>query len=346
MTRKTLSGTGAPGKKSARNAIVGAFLTVATAFSAPVLAADVVIGYQSMLNPWKSAIANEEALEKATGLDIEFRQFDSGAKIISALASGSVDVASAGSSPIAAGISRGLPIDLFWILENINDAEALVVREGSGITAPQDLKGKKIGVPFVSTTHFHTLFALEQFGISADDVELLNLQPNAIAAAWERGDIDAAFVWDPALGRIKESGRVLITSGDLSNWGKATFDGLVVTRSFASEHPEFLARLVNHIASLDEQYRSQAATLTPSSPLVKDIASVVGVEPEAVLPVLALYDFPASEAQLGEQWLGGGAAKALKFTSEFLAEQGKIPKALDDYSGHVRTDAVEAALKL
>jgi taurine transport system substrate-binding protein len=346
MSRKTTLSRSKSSKKSARNIILGTFLSAASVFSLPAFAADVVIGYQSMLNPWKSAIANEAALEKATGLDIEFRQFDSGAKVISALASGSVDIASAGSSPIAAGISRGLPIDLFWILENINDAEALVVREGSGINAPQDLKGKKIGVPFVSTTHFHTLFALEQFGISPDDVELLNLQPNAIAAAWERGDIDAAFVWDPALGRIKESGQVLITSGDLSNWGKATFDGLVVTKAFANEHPEFLARLVSHIASLDAQYRRQAAALTPSSPLVKDIASVVGVEPEAVLPVLALYDFPAPEAQLSEQWLGGGAAKALKFTSEFLAGQGKIPKALNDYSGHVRTDIVESAREL
>ena len=59
-------------------------------------------------------------------------------------------------------------------------------------------------MPFVSTTHFHTLFALEQFGIAPSDVQILNMQPDAIAAAWERGDIDAAFVWDPALGRIPE----------------------------------------------------------------------------------------------------------------------------------------------
>jgi taurine transport system substrate-binding protein len=93
-------------------------------------------------------------------------------------------------------VSRGLDIEVVWIYEDIASAEALVVRNGSGIMAPQDLKGKKLGVPFVSTTHFHTLFALEQFGLDPKDVKILNLQPNAIAAAWERGDIDAAFVWD------------------------------------------------------------------------------------------------------------------------------------------------------
>jgi taurine transport system substrate-binding protein len=90
------------------------------------------------------------------------------------MASGDVHIALAGSSPIAAGVSRGLPIKLFWITENINDAEALVVRNGSGIKTVQDLKGKKLGVPFVSTTHFHTLFALEVNKINPKDLKILN----------------------------------------------------------------------------------------------------------------------------------------------------------------------------
>ena len=144
------------------------------------------------------------------------------------MASGDMQVGVIGSSPLAAAVSRGVDLQLFWILDDINEAEALVVRNGSGIDKPADLKGKKLGVPFVSTTHFHTMFALEQWGIKPSEVQMLNMQPNQIAAAWERGDIDAAFVWDPALARIKQSGKVLITSGELSKKGKATFDGIAV----------------------------------------------------------------------------------------------------------------------
>ncbi|MCK5203386.1 MAG: ABC transporter substrate-binding protein, partial [Desulfobacterales bacterium] len=182
---------------------------------------EVTIGYQLVYNPHASAIL-DGTFEKATGYKIKWRKFDSGAKVINAMASGDVHICLAGSSPIAAGVSRGLDIELIYIYEDIASAEAMVVRNGSGIVSPQDLKGKKLGVPFVSTTHFHTLFALEQFGINPKEVKILNMQPNAIAAAWERGDIDAAFVWDPALGRIKKTGKVLITSGTLSTWGKAT----------------------------------------------------------------------------------------------------------------------------
>ena len=135
---------------------------------------EVTIGYQLVFNPHASAIL-DGVFEKATGYKIKWRKFDSGAKVINAMASGDVHISLAGSSPIAAGVSRGLDIELVWIYEDIGSAEALVVRNGSGIMSPQDLKGKKLGVPFVSTTHFHTLFALEQFGIDPKEVRILIL---------------------------------------------------------------------------------------------------------------------------------------------------------------------------
>ena len=63
---------------------------------------EVTIGYQLIYNPWKVAIANGD-FEKATGYKIDWRKFDSGAKVITAMASGDLQLALAGSSPIAAG---------------------------------------------------------------------------------------------------------------------------------------------------------------------------------------------------------------------------------------------------
>lgn len=318
-------------------------------FSQFASADTITIGYQGMMNPWKSVIA-EKQFEAETGMDVEWRRFDSGAKVITAMASGDIDIATAGSSPIAAAVNRGLDIELVWILENIDQAEALVVRDGSGISAPQDLKGKKIGVPFVSTTHFHMLFALEQFGLTEKEVQLINMQPNAIAAAWERGDIDGAFIWDPALGRIKESGHVLISSGDLSRWGKATFDGMVINKSFGEKQPEVVAKLIKLISDADTDYRTHKDSLTADSPMIKNIAKMTGGDAKNVAGVLALYQFPAITEQLSCAWLGcgkeGGAAKALQFTSEFLKQQGKVPALADDYSVFVNPSYAEAASKL
>ena len=299
----------------------------------------VTIGVQSMFAPWKDAIAQKQ-FEQATGWDIQWRNFDSGGDVMMAMASGDVQIGVAGSSPIAAAVSRGVDAQLFWVLDNIADAEALVVRNGSGIVAPQDLAGKTLAVPFVSTTHFHALFALEQFGLTGK-VKVINLQPSDIPAAWERGDIDAAFIWDPALGRLKQSGHVLLTSGQLTDWGKATFDGLVVDKQFAAANGPGMQAFTQVLQDSTANYVAAPKTWTAESPQVINVAKQSGAKPEEVPPVLALYQFPLASEQAGPTWLGGGAAKALAATAEFLKAQKKIPALLPDYSAAINPTFVQ-----
>ena len=310
--------------------------------------AEATVGFQRVYNPWKVAIADGR-FEEATGYRINWRKFDSGAKVIEALAAGEVQVALAGSSPISLGVSGGLAIQLFWIASDIGSAEALVARDGTGIVAPQDLRGKRLAVPFGSTTHFHALFALEQFGIAPDEVELVDMQPPSIASAWNRGEIDAAFVWDPALGSIKETGKVLITSGVLSSWGRATFDGMVVRTEFADRNPDFVCRFVQVIAEADEEYRSNPDSFNPGTASARKIATLVGGDDADVRAVLDLYRFPTLREQVSSSWLGGGAAggvaRALQFTSEFLFEQGRIDAVSPDYASAVSDGYVRAALE-
>ena len=301
----------------------------------------VTIGVQSMFAPWKDAIAQKQ-FEQATGWDIQWRNFDSGGDVMMAMASGDVQIGVAGSSPIAAAVSRGVDAQLFWILDNIADAEALVVRNGSGIVAPQDLVGKTLAVPFVSTTHFHALFALEQFGLTGK-VKVINLQPSDIPAAWERGDIDAAFIWDPALGRLKQSGHVLLTSGQLTDWGKATFDGLVVDKQFAAANAPGMQAFTQVLQDSTAGYVKAPKSWTADSPQVINVAKQSGAKPEEVPPVLALYQFPLASEQAGPTWLGGGAAKALAATAEFLKAQKKIPALLPDYSAAINPTFVQNA---
>ena len=303
----------------------------------------VTVGYQLVYNPWKVAITTG-AFAANTSRLIAWRQFESGAQVINAMALGEVQIAMAGSSPIAAGLSRGLDIELFWIAEDIASAEALVAREGSGIAAPQDLVGKTVAVPFASTTHFHLLFALEQFGIDPRDVLIRNMQPPEIIEAWLAGEIDAAFIWDPALGQIKKTGRVLITSGLLSGWGKATFDGMVVDRAFAAENPDFMCHFVETLAAADADYRDNRAAWTADSNPVKAIVGLIGGDAADVPGVLALYDFPTLEQQVSPRWLGGGAARALAFTAAFLAGQQKIHAVLPEYATAVNPQWVEMVL--
>ena len=292
-------------------------------------AADVTVGYQLVYGPWKAKMEDLRA-NGLGGKTIDFVRFTSGTEVINAMASGSVDISLNGSSPTAAGYSRGVDLQVIYIYDNIYDAEALVVNDS--ITAPQDLIGKTIAVPFGSTTHFHMMFALQQFNIPSAELEVLDMSPPDMVAAWERGDIDGGFVWDPALGRMKERGRVLLTSGDLSNWGKATFDAMVARKGFTDENPDFACRWVKMVSSADADYRANPGAYGPGTDNAAAIADSVSGNPDRVGGVLALYDYPTLEDQVSGTWLDGGVQNALRAASEFLVSQGKLDSVLDDYS--------------
>lgn len=174
-----------------------------------------VVGYQQIVGPFVAAIADGrfDAAAKEAGYSIDWRQFSSAGDITTALASGDVPIGVLGSTGTAAAATRGVELQLFWILDNIGQSEALVAREGSGIETPADLKGKKVAVPFVSTSHFHLLVGMNKvWNVDPREVEILNLKPPQIVAAWQRGDIDAAYVWPPALSEIQKTGKTISDS--------------------------------------------------------------------------------------------------------------------------------------
>ncbi|MCJ2133070.1 taurine ABC transporter substrate-binding protein [Methylobacterium sp. J-026] len=302
----------------------------------------VTFAHQDMVVPFRALMASG-AIEKATGYTVTWRKFGGGGDVIRAMASGNVQIGEAGSSPIAAAASQGLDIQLFWILDAIADAEQLVARNGSGIKSVADLRGKTVAVPFVSTSHYQLIAALAAAGLSQRDVTILNMRPPEIAAAWERGDIDATFIWDPVLARVKKSGTVVISAGDIARQGKATFDGLVVDRAWAAQNRDFLVTLVKLIAAQDAAYA--ARPWAPDAPEVTAVARITGSAPAEVPASLAAYRFPTLDAQASPAWLGGGAAKALTETADFLKAQGRVQALAPDYGRFVTGDYVAAARK-
>lgn len=300
------------------------------------------IGYQPIVEPSRVPQA-DGTYEKVTGAKINWQKFDGGADVIAAIASGSLDIGYVGSSPLAAASSRELPIETIFVVGLISEAEALAVKS---IEKPEDLAGKKIATPFVSTAHYSLLTALKHWKVDPKSVEILNLRPPEIAAAWERGDIDGAYVWDPVLAQLKKSGKVLATSADVAEWGGPTFDAWIVSKKFAEEHPDVVTAFVKVTGDATAAYRANPESWNATSPEAEKIARLTGAKQDEVPALLKGYIFPTLEEQAGEALLGGGTVKAVADTSAFLLEQGKIPAALSDYAPYVSTRWVTDAAKL
>jgi taurine transport system substrate-binding protein len=303
-------------------------------------AVDLRIGWQQIVEPSRVPQA-EGAYEKATGANITWSQFGGGADVVAAIASGSLDIGYVGSSPLTAAASQELPIQAIYIVGNIAEAEALAVK---GVTKPEELAGKKIATPFVSTAHYSLLTALKHWGVDPASVQILNLRPQEIAAAWERGDIDGAYVWDPVLTQIKSTGgTVLADSSDVAEWGGPTFDAWIVRKEYAEQNPDVVKAFVKVTGDAYAAYLADPAKWSASSKEAADIAKLTGANAADVPALLKGYVFPPLADQAGPNYLGGATVKAIADTAAFLAEQGKISAPLADYSAYVNPSFAAAA---
>jgi len=324
-----------------RTTLTALFVSLAFA-SGITLAEDVTIAYQTGVDPSKVPQANGE-YEKATGAKINWRKFESGAEVVAAVASGDVPIGNIGSSPLAAAASRGLPIQTFLITGVIGESEALVVRNGSNINKPADLVGKKVAVPYVSTTHYSLLAALKHWKVDASKVNILNLRPSEIAAAWQRGDIDAAYVWDPALGKVKASGKVLTSSAEVSKWGAPTYDLWIVRKDFAEKNPNFLKQFAKVTGAVFDRYNKDPKAFASDAANVEKIARLTGSKPEEVAALLPGNKYPSLKEQ--SALLQKPFVKAVADTATFLKSQGKVDSLQPDYSPFVTNQYVNAAQK-
>ncbi len=306
-------------------------------------AKELTFAHQDMLVPLRLVMESGE-VEKATGYKINWRMFSGGGDVIRAMASGDVQMGETGSSPLTAAASQGQDIQLFWISADIANAEALVARNGSNINSMSDLVGKKVATPFVSTAHYQLMAGMKMEGVDARGVNVMNMRPPEIAAAWERGDIDATFIWDPVLSKIKGNGKTIATSGSIGKRGAPTFEGIVVNSKWAAANEPFMIAFVKALNRANEEYKATGKGWTPDSPQTKAMSKWTKADPKDVSAAMSLYAFPTMAEQVSPAWLGGGAAKAMAGTATFLKEQGRVQEVKPDYSAFVTTKYVNLAM--
>jgi len=295
----------------------------------------VTIGYQLIPNG-DLIVKHEGWLEDSLGPDVkvEWKVFDSGGAVNEAMIAGALDIGLAGSSPVSRGISNGIGYQVPWIFDVIGTAEALVVRADSGINSVADLAGKTVATPFASTSHYSLLAALQQVGLDSSKVKIIDAQPDAIYAAWQTGDIDAAYVWNPNLAKIKaDGGKVLITSADLAKQGKTTYDLAVVANKFATSYPAVVQ------AWLDAQNRAVKLLQSDPDAAAADLAAELNISVDEAKSQAADLIFLTADQQAGADYLGGGLPANLFAAAQFNQQLGEIEKVQPEQA---YTDAVNA----
>ena len=163
--------------------------------------------------PWE--IAKEKGFFEERGVDVELIWMDY-VQGMEAFAVGQADaVCMTNGDALVIGATANKPSTAIIINDYSNGNDMLIARPG--IDSIMELKGKKIGVEVGFVCHLLVLTALEQNGMTEDDVELINFPTNELPQALASGSVDAIAAWQPSSGKALEivgGSQTLFTSAD------------------------------------------------------------------------------------------------------------------------------------
>lgn len=277
-------------------------------------------------------------------IELNYTVFDSGAEANQALASKSIDFATMGNVNAVTSLSRELGVEMIWIHEVLGEIEALAVKNGSGIETVEDLAGRRVAVPFASTCHYVLLNLLREAGIE-DQVDLLDMQTTEIVAAWKRGDVNAAYLWQPTLGEVLEDGRVLVNSKEMAERGYITANVEVVQKEFADKYPQLVTAFITMLSEAGDIYRADPEKAA------EIVSQTLEITPEEALTQMQGSTWLTREEQLSEDFFGtseeaGHFAVVMKNTSDFLQTQESIDysPSQEEFNEYVNPEFIERSL--
>ena len=131
-------------------------------------------------------------------LELEIVEFVRYADARTAIATGSLDLATIGPADLPLALSQN--IDTFYALMGVGSSpKYIVARNGVEFDSWDDLIGKKIAIAPGSAVWFQFVATLIENDVAYDEIEIVNIQGGGsnFDQALERGEVDAIITWEP-----------------------------------------------------------------------------------------------------------------------------------------------------
>jgi len=294
--------------------ITGCFLFFLSSF--PLLSENkkLVVGHDLWIGYSGAFVADAKGYFEDAGLDVDFKQFPGPGDTLPALISGNLDIGLTTLHNLAlASLGQKKPLTSIYLLDTSNGADAIVAKKG--IKSVKDLKGKKVAATDGEINHMMLIAALDENGMTQDDIEFVNMNADDAGGAFVAGKLDAAVTWEPWVTKSKSAGgNVIFTSADIPD---TILDSVAVTpktmKSKKAELEAFLAAIDKGVAYLRSNQDESA----------KIIGKVLDTPPADIIEMLAtdkIYDLADNK----ELYSSGKANLSLEKVTSFLIEKDLI----------------------
>lgn len=282
--------------------------------------------------------------DKAMGVKVNWRSFETGTAMSAAMASGDVQIAlSQGLPPLVVAVSGGQNLQVVDIASSYSDNDNCVVSKKLEITKAnaKELAGKTFAVPLGTAAHFGFLRQMSHFGVPVASLKVINMSPTEGAAALAQGSVDAACGFGGGLMRMKEYGNVLLTGKEKEALGILVFDVTSTPASFAAENQSLLSKFLKVTADANAQWNK-----SKDPAMLKVMAKEAGMNEADSKKWVSTMEFPSVDVQLSKQWLGGNVQTFMKGVADVFVTAGNIKKALPSYDSAVNTAPLKQVANL
>lgn len=194
------------------------------------------IAFSSSHNGFLADLAQVKGFFQQERLEVTPHLHAYGKLALDDVLAGKADFATVAETPIMFAILNGADLSIIATIHKSKTDSAIVSRTDKGIVTPSDLKGRKIGATFGTTSDFFLDVFLAVNAIAREDIELVNLGQEEMAQALTEGKIDAVSAFNPfLLATQKEIGESGTTFYNKNIYTK-TFN-IVSTKEFVNHNP-------------------------------------------------------------------------------------------------------------
>ncbi len=238
----------------------------------------VTIGYLPSDHDAALFVADAQGKFAENGINTKLVQFNNGGDLMTAMASGDVDVGYVGITPVLSSIEKGVPVKVISAAQT--EGSGIVVAKDSGISSVNDLEGKKIATPGeASIQHMLLTYYLKQNGMDIKDVKVSAMKVPSMNDALKTDKIDGMITFEPYVSIAEKNGaEVLVDSSEILPDHPCCV--VVASDKFINEHTnetKTILEIHKNATDFINNNTDEAAGLLPS-----DIVSDVEVEKKAL----------------------------------------------------------------
>jgi ABC-type nitrate/sulfonate/bicarbonate transport system substrate-binding protein len=236
-------------------------------------------------HPFAATIAGAQAKGFFTdeGLETTLKPYSPHFSGVNVVLNGPATLASSAEPVVVRALINGEPIKVAAVISTSEMALSIVALKERGVSAREDLKGKRIGVTPGTSGEFNLHVLLTLSGIPLSEVQMVKLEPDEMEKAITSDMVDAVSSWEPHTTKILEK----FGSGAVQFYNTppvTASHSLVVSQKLSEENPRIIEKALRALIKAENFIKrnpDEACTIT---------AAVTGMEKKIICRIWSNYN--------------------------------------------------------